>query len=127
MLPVQVTGVGLVGGLLVLDGGIQTDLATAELWDPNTGSWTATGSLGVARRNHTATLLSDGRVLVAGGVVDNLNGTISALATAGIFKDRPVEFHSLFGLVIEPQERGDFLHRFSHWCLLCTVLSPPSQ
>ena len=30
-------------------------------------SWTATGSLGAARDNHTQTLLADGRVLVAGG------------------------------------------------------------
>ncbi len=70
---------------LVLNGGIQTDLATAELWDPNTGNWSATGSLSVARRNHTATLLSDGRVLIAGGVVDNPDGTISTLATAEVY------------------------------------------
>ncbi len=75
----------LVGGLLVLNGGIQTDLATAELWDANTGSWSATGSLSMARRNHTATLLSDGRVLIAGGVVDNPDGTISTLATAEVY------------------------------------------
>jgi hypothetical protein len=75
----------LVGGLLVLNGGIQTDLATAELWDPNTGLWTAAGSLAMARRNHTATLLSDGRVLIAGGIVDNANGTISLLATAEVY------------------------------------------
>lgn len=75
----------LVGGLLVLNGGIQTDLATAELWDPNTGNWSATGGLSMARRNHTATFLSDGRVLIAGGVIDNPDGTISTLATAEVY------------------------------------------
>lgn len=41
--------------------------ATAELFDPASGSWSPTGSMAARRFVHTATLLGDGRVLVAGG------------------------------------------------------------
>jgi hypothetical protein len=46
------------------------------LYDPATGTWSAGGSLNTARANHTATLLSDGNVLVAGGA--DANGVIAS-------------------------------------------------
>jgi N-acetylneuraminic acid mutarotase len=55
-------------------------LASAELYDPATGKWTVTGSLNYKRRYHTATLLTNGRILVAGG-----NDTSNTLASAEIY------------------------------------------
>jgi hypothetical protein len=42
-------------------------LLDAELFDPATGTFGPTGWIRSARENQTATLLADGRVLLAGG------------------------------------------------------------
>jgi N-acetylneuraminic acid mutarotase len=42
---------------------------TAELFDPATGTWTATGALPESFFGHSATLLPNGTVLIAGGDV----------------------------------------------------------
>jgi hypothetical protein len=61
-------------------------LATAELFDPDTGEWTPTGSLSYARAGAPAVTLSDGRVLIVGTGQDVLNDVApEAWTTAEIY------------------------------------------
>src|SRR5438094_570707 len=53
-------------------------IASEELYDPESGTWTFTGSLNTARDLHSATLLTNGMVLVAAGADISGNPTASA-------------------------------------------------
>jgi uncharacterized repeat protein (TIGR03803 family) len=62
----------LPSGQVLVCGGAPDNISsnptsTAELYNPSAGTWTQTGSMTTARYNHTATLLPNGEVLVAGG------------------------------------------------------------
>jgi hypothetical protein len=58
------TGKVLVAGGM---GSSSSPLSSAQVYDPATGAWSATGAMGQSRYSHTATLLPNGKVLVVGG------------------------------------------------------------
>ena len=68
------------GTVLIAGGAGATDplqaLASAEIYDPVTGTFTPTGNMKVERRLTTGTLLNNGMVLIAGGI--NINGTLDS-------------------------------------------------
>jgi hypothetical protein len=62
----------LADGSVLIAGGLQnnsgeTVVSTAERYIPSTGQFAAVGSMTTARFGHSATLLNDGTVLIAGG------------------------------------------------------------
>src|SRR4051812_22190168 len=61
----------LPNGKVLVAGGAASQagnpIASAELYDPASGTWTATGSMTTTRYRATATLLRNGKVLVVGG------------------------------------------------------------
>jgi len=73
----------LATGKVLITGGANTDptgtgQTSAELYDPGTGTFTATGSMAVGRYLHTATLLQNGKVLIVGGVLTSKSDPVAS-------------------------------------------------
>jgi hypothetical protein len=66
------------GQVLVTGGENPAVVASAELYDPASNSWSPAGTMSDARTEHTATLLGNGKVLVAGGGTDTYPYTLSS-------------------------------------------------
>jgi hypothetical protein len=77
----------LSNGTVLVAGGHDgsATLATAEVYDPATGSWTVTGPMAGPHYEHTATLLPNGKVLVVGGWNANYSGFANAYGTADLY------------------------------------------
>jgi hypothetical protein len=86
----------LADGRVLVAGGYDSPyapLASADLYDPKTGTFSPTGSMAGARGLHTATLLSDGRVLIAGGGPwGSMLLTASYLASAELYDPKTGTF-----------------------------------
>jgi N-acetylneuraminic acid mutarotase len=85
----QHTATLLQNGKVLVAGGYNENetnpfLASAELYNPATGTWTTTGSMHAARIYETANLLGNGQVLVAGGY-NTTPTAINILASAELY------------------------------------------
>ena len=99
----------IAGGLIPLGVNGYTATTSVELYDPSAGSFVPAGNMTAPRANHTATLLSDGRVLLAEGVYDPISFSTGAKyapdelydPSSGTFT--PVGAPELFASQISPQ------------------------
>jgi hypothetical protein len=87
-------------------------IATAELYDTAAGAFVATGSMTTARETHTATLLRDGTVLIAGGVAYGGIGIYyGATASAELYTpDVLLPGPELGSLFVNGQKQGAVFH-----------------
>ena len=84
------------------------DAHTAEIYDPRSRTWTATGSMTDWRLMHTATLLPDGTVLVSGGHTENVSTPPSEHDSAELYDPRTGTWTATASMhAASPQPHGD--------------------
>ena len=85
--------IGPNAGQVLIAGGsdFSSNTSTADLYNPTSGTYAATGSMAQARYFHTATLLQDGRVLVVGGLS---NGGFNNISSAELYDPSTGTFSS---------------------------------
>jgi hypothetical protein len=74
--------------------------ASAELYDPVNGTFAPTGSMTTPRDGHTATLLPDGKVLIAGGG-PRINGGGYSLSSAELYDPAAGAFTATGSMAVE--------------------------
>ena len=134
----------LADGRVLIIGGCQapytrereTDLASAEIYDPATGEFTPTGSMGTARDNFSATALNDGTVLVAGGDTVKATGSKSLVeraetqyASAEIYDPATGKFRPTGSMHTQRGGNSDFyaIGEITPWTALYSGLLPDGR
>lgn len=73
------------GKVLVAGGNGPGELRSAQLYDPESDSWSSAGNLTSGRYAHTATLLNSGKVLVVGGYGNSGFGAGGGLTSVELY------------------------------------------
>jgi membrane peptidoglycan carboxypeptidase len=95
------------GDVLIVGGSSSSvtgaPLPTAELYNPNSETFSAVDNMNTAHANHTATLLADGKVLIAGGSNQPPNARNSVTTIAELY-DPATHTFALTGAMQAPRE-----------------------
>jgi N-acetylneuraminic acid mutarotase len=87
----------LTGGILKAEG-IEENNSSTEFYNPATNSFSEGPRMSIKRAGHTATLLSNGNVLITGGF--NSEGFVSS---AELFNANTGKFEAINGMLSEPR------------------------
>jgi hypothetical protein len=90
-------GTVLIAGGFAGSGGEYNPYRSAELYDPNSGTFQSVAGMSIGRSGHTATLLKNGKVLIVGG----WTGRYDLRGSAEIFDPVTKRFAPTGNLVVE--------------------------
>jgi hypothetical protein len=82
----------IAGGGSIVGNCSGCSVASAEIYDPASGTFSSVANMGYPRRGHIAILLPNGNVLVAGGIDDGLADPERFLSSAELFDPETLNF-----------------------------------